>query len=209
MSGEHQKPAPPRPVLPSTPCPATPEARTTTTCTTINPIPSGLKRYQTSGHDHYITFTCFHQHPYLDNDAARTVFEQTLETLRQRHDLLVYAYVIMPNHVHMLLSEPKHHLLADTLRALKTETSKKLKGTRQQFWQRRYYDRNIITQKEFVEKLRYIHRNPVEEELVTNPEDWPWSSYRHWLTGERGRVEIESHWTWAAREKASVPHSSR
>ena len=150
-----------------------------------------------------------HQHPYLDNDPARTIFEQTLETLRQRHDLLVYAYVIMPNHVHMLLSEPKHHLLADTLRALKTETSKKLKGTRQQFWQRRYYDRNIITQKEFVEKLRYIHRNPVEEELVTNPEDWPWSSYRHWLTGERGRVEIESHWTWAAREKASVPHSSR
>jgi putative transposase len=172
-------------------------------------MPSGLKRYQTSGHDHFITFTCYHQHPYLDNDHARIVFEQTLETLRTRHDFFVYAYVVMPNYVHLLISEPKHHLLADTLRALKTETSKKLKGDRKQFWQSRYYDRNIITQKEFVEKLRYTHRNPVSDGLVVNPEDWFWSSYVHWLTGERRRIEIESHWTWDIRERAGVPHSSR
>jgi len=172
-------------------------------------MPSGLKRHQTSGHDHFITFTCYHQHPYLDNEHARTVFEETLETLRPRHDFFLYGYVVMPNHVHLLLSEPKHRLLADTLRVLKTETSKKLKGTRQQFWQSRYFDRNIFTQKEFTEKLRYIHRNPVSDELVANPEDWPWSSYRHWLACERGRIEIESHWTWAAREKTGVPHSSR
>jgi putative transposase len=95
---------------------------------------------------------------------------------------------------------------ADTLRALKTEASKKLKGAREHFWQRRYYDRNIITQKEFLEKLRYIHCNPVAEGLVEHPEDWPWSSYSHWLTGERGRVEIESHWTWTARENCGQPH---
>jgi putative transposase len=170
-------------------------------------MPSGLKRYQTSGHDHFINFTCYHQHPYLDNAPARNVFEETLESIRQRHDLLIYAYVVMPNHVHLLLSEPKHHVLADTIRALKTQTSKKLKRTRTQFWQSRYFDRNIITQKEFAEKLRYIHRNPVVDSLVENPEDWPCSSYRHWLTGEQGRITIESHWTWSAREKAGVPHS--
>ncbi len=161
-------------------------------------MPSGLRRYQTSGHDHFITFTCYHQHPYLDNDPARTLFEQTLETLRKRHDFSVFGYVIMPNHVHLLLSEPKHHLLADTMRALKTETSKKLKQDRPQFWQRRYYDRNILTQKEFVEKLRYIHRNPVAEGLVERPEDWPWSSYRRWLTGERGRRVARSQQHWGA-----------
>ena len=71
----------------------------------------------------------------------------------------------MPNHVHLLLSEPKHHLLSYTLRAVKTLTSRKFKGDRKQFWQLRYHDRNIITQTKFVEKVRYIHRNPVE--------DWP------------------------------------
>ena len=150
-----------------------------------------------------------HQHPYLDNDPARTVFEETLETLRLRHGFFVFGYVVMPNHVHLLISEPKRQTLSNSLRALKTETSKKLKVTREHFWQRRYYDRNIITQKEFVEKLRYIHRNPVADGLTEAPEDWLWSSYHHWLTGERGRIEIESHWTWSEREKAGVPHSSR
>ena len=176
-------------------------------------MPSGLKRYQTSGHDHFVTFTCYHRFPYLNDDRSRTIFEETFETLRVRHGFYVLGYCLMPNHVHLLLSEPKHQKLEDTFRALKTQTSRKLKGDRKQFWQRRYYDRNIISQTEFVEKLRYIHRNPVVEKLVTRPEDWPWSSYRHWLTGEIGRVEIESHWTWARREKAVSeplqPHSSR
>ncbi len=166
-------------------------------------MPSRLKRYQTSGHDHFITFTCFHQFHNLSDDRAKLVFEETLEAIRQRHEFFLYGYVIMPNHVHLLLSEPKHHLLSSTLRVLKTETSKKLKGEREHFWQKRYYDRNIFTQDEWTEKLRYIHRNPVVDGLVENPEDWPWSSYRHWLTGERGHIEIESHWTCTARERTS------
>jgi putative transposase len=45
-------------------------------------MPSGLKRYQTTGHNHFTTFTCFHQHPYLDNQPARAVFEHALEIIR-------------------------------------------------------------------------------------------------------------------------------
>jgi len=90
------------------------------------------------------------------------------------------------------------------LRALKGQTSKLLKGTRTQFWQTRYYDFNVITQPKFVEKLRYIHRNPVERGLVEKPEDWPWSSFRHWSTGEPALVEIESHWTWTRRGRANL-----
>ncbi len=109
----------------------------------------------------------------------------------------------MPEHVHLLLSEPKENSLSTTLSVLKRETSKSLKGKRLQFWQTRYYDFNVLTQPKFHEKLRYIHRNPVERGLVTTPEDWPWSSYRHWLTGEPGRVEIESHWTWSLRQHSN------
>ena len=105
----------------------------------------------------------------------------------------------MPEHVHLLLSEPRNRTLASTLNVLKAETSKLLKRHREQFWRTRYQDFNVFTHAKFVEKLRYMHRNPVKRELVEQPEDWPWSSYRHWLTGEPGKVELESHWTWSKR----------
>jgi putative transposase len=55
-----------------------------------------------------------------------------------------------------------------------------------------------------VEKLRYLHRNPVARDLVSQPEDWCWSSFRHYATGETGVVEIESQWTARRREKAGI-----
>jgi putative transposase len=68
-----------------------------------------------------------------------------------------------------------------------------------------YYDFNVLTHAKYVEKLKYIHRNPVERNLVEKPEDWPWSSFRPYATGEIGRVEIESEWTWNRRERATSP----
>jgi len=164
-------------------------------------MPSNLKRYHTFGHNHFVTFSCYHRLPYLDNDQARTVFLDTLERTRQKHQFYVFGYVLMPEHVHLLLSEPPKTSFSGILRALKTQTSKQLKGDRPRIWQLNYYDFNVFTQPKFVEKLQYMHRNPVERGLVEKPEDWPWSSYRHWLSGERGTVEIESHWTWKLRER--------
>jgi len=172
-------------------------------------MPSRLKRYQTEGHYHFITFSCYHRLPYLNNDHARITFEETLERVRQRHQFFLFGYVIMPEHVHLLLTEPKLQNLSTTLSILKGETSKRLKGNREQFWQIRYYDFNVLTDRKRIEKLRYIHRNPVERGLVEKPEDWPWSSFRHYLTGEPGRVEIESEWTWNRRERASHPTHAR
>lgn len=168
-------------------------------------MPSRLKRYQTEGHDHFITFSCYRRLPYLNEDRARLVFEETLEKLRQRHQFFLFGYVLMPEHVHLLLTEPKRQTLATTLSVLKGETSKILKGNRAQFWQTRYYDFNVLTQKKHVEKLRYLHRNPVTRGIAERPEDWPWSSFRHYLTGEPGRVEIESEWTWDRRERNPTP----
>jgi REP element-mobilizing transposase RayT len=70
-----------------------------------------------------------------------------------------------------------------------------------QFWQRRFYDFNVRTRRKMTEKLKYIHRNPVVRGLVGRPEDWPWSSFRHYAMGEIGVVEIESEWTARRRER--------
>ena len=168
-------------------------------------MPSRLKRFQTEGHNHFLTFSCYHRLPYLTDDHSRTFFLQTLEQLRRRHHFYVFAYVLMPEHVHLLVSEPPTQRLDNVLRTLKGQTSKRLKGSRPQFWQSRYYDFNVFTHTKFVEKLRYIHRNPVTRGLVEKPEDYRWSTFNHWATGEPGLVEIESHWTFTRRERAGTP----
>ena len=172
-------------------------------------MPIGLKRYQQTGDFHFITFSCYQRLPYLAAPLAKQTFEEILETLRKRHGFYIAGYVLMPEHVHLLLSEPKQIPLASMIRVLKGETSKCLKGTRDQFWQRRYYDFNVFTEDKRVEKLRYMHRNPVVRGLVEKPEDYPWSSFHNWSTGEPGRVEIESQLTARRRELAQQSHSSR
>lgn len=99
----------------------------------------------------------------------------------------------MPEHVHLLVSEPVKATLSSAVRSLKLSVS--LQSAERPFWQARYYDFNVRTAVKFTEKLRYIHRNPVARGLVSRPEDWSWSSYRHYATGLRGAVEIESYWT--------------
>lgn len=72
----------------------------------------------------------------------------------------------------------------------------------QQARQDRYYDFNVWSEAKRREKLGYIHRNPVQRGLVAQPEDWPWSSFRHYATGVEGTIEIESEWTARKRERA-------
>jgi putative transposase len=108
----------------------------------------------------------------------------------------------MPEHVHLLLSEPEQDTLAEALQSLKQGVSRRLGGA-EHFWQKRYYDFNIRNQRQFVEKLRYIHRNPVKRGLCERPEEWEWSSFRHYATGCEGGIEIESEWTARKRERAA------
>jgi putative transposase len=101
----------------------------------------------------------------------------------------------MPEHVHLLISEPENGSLAAAIQAMKQSVARRLIGEHKHFWNVRYYDFNVWSERKRVEKLRYMYRNPVKRGLVTFPEDWEWSSYRHYATGMEGTVEIESQWT--------------
>ncbi len=144
--------------------------------------------------------------------------------MRRQFQMRIYGYVVMPEHVHLLVSEPEHRTLADAMHYLKLSFSKQVRSlTRAQvsvqkrdanlghqpqlrdsqhepFWQKRYYDRNVRSVREFGIKLRYLHRNPVKRGLVRDPGDWKWSSFRHYAFREMGVVEIESEWTGRDRE---------
>ncbi len=157
-------------------------------------MPLGLKRFQQARDLHFITFSCYRRLPYLADPEPKYLVEQILEHTRARHNAHIYAFVLMPEHVHLLINETFDLPLAMFLKSLKQETSRKLKRDQPHFWQPRYYDFNVRTPEKFSEKVRYIHRNPVTRGLVEQPDLYPWSSYIHYASGIQGTVTIESGW---------------
>ncbi len=167
-------------------------------------MPSRLKRYQQTRNLHFITFTCYHWRPNLSVPSTCDLFEEMLEQTRRLYRFFVTGYVVMPEHVHLLVSEPERRTLSVALQALKQSVSRRQSLIKPPFWQARYYDRNIWSEQEMKEKLRYIHLNPVRRGLVAKAEDWAWSSARHYLTSEERVVEVESQWTARRRERAGI-----
>jgi len=171
-------------------------------------MPTGLVRYQHTGNFHFITFSCYRRQPLFAASSGYQIFEQELEKVRQRHGFVVAGYVVMPEHVHVLVSEPRTVPLSVALQVLKQQVSRELKRPGDiRFGQRRYYGFNVWNHDKTVEKLKYMHRNPVRRGLAARPEAWLWSSFRHYLTGKTGTVGIESHWTaWRrVHPEASAP----
>jgi putative transposase len=202
----------------------------------------GLHRFYGGRDLHFLTFSCYRRRPFFRNEVYCDLFLKILERVRRRYRLVVLGYVVMPEHVHLLVSEPQRETLSTAVQALKlgfvrslecsgggavagdprsrkngetwgtltsgTPTSGTLTsgaltsgpapggltpGTPmhpQRFWQARFYDFNVWTERKRIEKLRYIHRNPVERGLVASPEQWRWSSFRWCLCGEPGPVRI-------------------
>jgi putative transposase len=179
-------------------------------------MPTCLKRYHHTGQSHFVTF-CYYRYPLFTNDTSRQVFEIALERVRRSFRMRIYGYVVMPEHIHLLVSEPERDTLADALKSLKQGVSRRLIGDADHFWQKRYYDFNVRNHEQFLKRLHYIHWNPVRAGLCERPEDWPWSSFLPHATGVEERIEIESEWTARKRERAAgklcaaveLPHSSQ
>jgi putative transposase len=168
-------------------------------------MPTGLRRFHHTGNWHFITCSCYRRQKFLDSAPRRDLFLEILEQVRSKYDLVVAGYVVMPEHFHLLVSERRLGKLSLAMQVLKQRVSLRCRGKKRKspdqmklwaqqgppaFWQPRYYDFNIFRERKYVEKLRYIHRNPVKRGLVRSPELWRWSSFRDYYLGERGKVKI-------------------
>ena len=168
-----------------------------------------MKRINDPNHARYITFSTYQRLDLLSTDALRNAFVDQLLRTRERHKFSLYAWVLMPNHAHLLMREPADGNIAGILKTLKLGFSKRVlrrwieldapilehltdaQGARR-FWQRGGgYDRNIYTNTEFDEKIGYIHMNPVRAGLVIAPLDWTWSSARWWDGEREGQIECD------------------
>jgi putative transposase len=171
-------------------------------------MPARLRRYYGAGYSHFITTSCYQRRPLLGSAENRDVFLDVLEQVRRRYHFVVIGYVVMPEHVHLLLSEPERGDPSMVMQALKQGFARRLfrrmrsrVGTQQgslrnaaladgHVWQPRFYDFVVFSKNRRVEKLRYMHRNPVKRGLVLEPQQWAWSSVRHYAGGERGPVMV-------------------
>ncbi len=163
------------------------------------------KRWDIPWDAHCLTFSCFRRRAFLGRDRARTWFLESLDRARASAGFALWAFVLMPEHVHLLVLPHEGARISAILSAVKQPVARRAvaflkacnpdglaamfdappNGRRtHRFWQPGGgYDRNMRTARDIHEKLRYIHLNPVRRGLVKHPEDWPWSSARAWATG--------------------------
>jgi REP-associated tyrosine transposase len=167
---------------------------------------SNLKRYYGAGDLHFITCSCYRRQPLLGAPRRRDLFLTVLEQMRRRYQFVIVGYVIMPEHIHFLISEPEvktpsvvmqapklgfaRRLLAQARRRRNPAQAVLFDHIPQPIWQKRFYDFNVWTEHKRVEKLRDMHRNPVKRGLAASPELWRWSSFRAYFLGEAGTVRV-------------------
>jgi putative transposase len=173
-------------------------------------VPKKLRRYYGFRHLHFITCSCYQRLPLLGSVRARSVFVKILGQVRDRYRFALVGYVVMPEHIHLLIGELRVGTPSTVMQVLKQRVSRQLRRRRRvpaaqlglrfgaphsalpQFWQRRFYDFNVWSEKKLREKLEYMHLNPVTRKLVAHPKFWPWSSYAFYSQSGASLVQIDT-----------------
>jgi len=160
--------------------------------------------YDLVGHAHFVTFSCYKRRRLLDDDRAKRIVVDVLASELARHRADCFGYVVMPHHVHAIVRFPSEGHLGAFMKQWKQRSSvqlgKLLRGKlvhysekvspREPRWQRHYYAFNITTREKLLEKLSYMHNNPVNAGLVEKPYDWEFCSARFYEEGKPVGIPI-------------------
>ena len=179
-------------------------------------ITKKCKKYNISGHAHELTFSCYKNRPFLSSRRTCQWLTESIEKARKKHNFSLWAYVFMPDHVHLLIN-PTHeeYRISNILKDIKTDTGRKAavylkennpsglsqlstgrKYRKYRFWQKGGgYDRNITKESTLIDSVRYIHNNPVRKDLVDDPGKWCYSGYNCWMNGSDEPMRVDKD-TW-------------
>ena len=154
---------------------------------------------------HFLTFSCYKRRRLLDGDRAKKIVFGVLGSQLAKQRGCCVGFVVMPNHVHAVVWFPTDNHVSHFVKQWKQRSSIRIKRVfrttlcsyaqaidlTDPIWQPRFYDFNILSEKKLLEKLRYMHRNPMEKGLVARTTDWPWSSARFYEQGRSVGVPVE------------------
>jgi putative transposase len=150
-----------------------------------------LKHYDNLGTARFITFSCYRRQPELENDRAKELFIDELINAREIFKIKIIGYVIMPEHIHLVLIPLGDLKVGAMIGQLKSLMARKYfdelgkpRDKRGVLWEKRCYDHNCRSMDFTVEKINYCHYNPVKRGLVDSPVKYYWSSY-NWYQGKR------------------------
>ena len=170
-----------------------------------------LRHYDHDGRARFVTFNTHRSTPLLTDAEFNQIVVDTLFSVCRTRQLRLLAYVVMPEHVHIVVVPPLTAKLGKIIGEMKFSSAMKIHNvlaarqslllsrmqvirngkTKFCLWQRRCYDRNCRTESEVWEKVNYCHTNPVKRRLVKNPEDWKWSSYSYYQQSDNVLLEID------------------
>lgn len=188
-------------------------------------MPGRLRRYDEPGHVHFLTISCYRRLQFFRHDAVKQVFVDGMRQTRAKIGIRWIAYVIMPEHVHLLvfphLNGSDHPVPISTiLQNLKQYVGRHGKQALRcvwaanrslgmpalntwalgdgpkPFWKPRAYDFNITGERAFREKLDYVHKNPITRGLVNSARQWPWSSYRYYEFDDDSPIAMDWNGSW-------------
>ncbi|MBW2061335.1 MAG: transposase [Deltaproteobacteria bacterium] len=163
------------------------------------------KIYEEEGQAHYLTFSCYRRRKLLNDDIHKKIVIGVLSSQLTLQEGECFGFVVMPDHVHAIVCFPIINRISHFMKQWKQMSSRQIKNNMKMHytsytsdfdvndpaWQRRYYDFNLYTEKKLVEKLKYMHENPVRGGLVDRPEDWQFSSAPFYLSGQSCGVKIQ------------------
>jgi putative transposase len=189
-------------------------------------MPTHLRRCDEPGDSHFWTISCQRRLTFFHDDAMKRIVGDGLHVLQQRFGVCLIGYVIMPEHVHVLvyphargndapipvsklLHAFKKHVgfrgkqrLREVWRAQGELWSEPLNiwamsdRKEQRVWNVRGYDCNVRTRDKLLENLDYCHKNSLTRALVERPQDWPWSSYRYHEFGDDSVLKMDWDGSW-------------
>ena len=176
------------------------------------------KRHYDPGQLQFITASTYQRAPLFLSERFRRGFVETLARVRQEKKFLLIGWVLMPDHFHLLIKPEPAESTPLILKQLKEEMATyilKVLREHQQYpwcrkmlarlrlpptvhdeshyrvWQRRFYPFNVYREKKRLEKLNYMHNNPVQRGLVSSPGDWAWSSWRFYFLQDTSLLTMD------------------
>ena len=172
-----------------------------------------VRHFNEAGHAHFLTFSCYRRMPLLSKDRTRGWLIEAVQAARQKHQFDLWGWVIMPEHVHLLILPKQPNARVQTILAdIKRPVGQKAiawleencpefltrltvynrNRTYRRFWQAGPgQDRNIFEPNAAHQILEYIHNNPVRRGMAEGPEQWHWSSAADWAGKENVPLKVD------------------
>ncbi len=177
----------------------------------------GLPRFHIEGHLYYITTVVYGRLPIFNRSSFVIPLLDSLNFYRYKHAFKLQGYVVMPDHLHLIIWPYGEATVSDIMRDYKEFTAKRIirqaevEGntnwvmafrqagqatgrSNSKVWQDSYWDENVYSERLLRQKLHYVHRNPLSAGLVKQPADFPYSSYRNYEYEEEWLIEVDRGW---------------